>query len=135
MNLQTYDPKTLLTQLITIEKNLSVAIESHFSEPELTVSEDLDKAFSTFFQSKELEGNEVGYLSTQLALLHLKREVEKTIDVLVESNQLRAYYDFISSREVSDIEEKEGKNNRQLFVWGAIFGGILIGVIFLFYLI
>ncbi|KKO89238.1 hypothetical protein AAW12_24325 [Sphingobacterium sp. Ag1] len=136
MNLQTYNPKALLVQLMKIEKELSIAIEFHFSDPDFMVSDDLDNAFNDFFQSKELLGNEVGYLSTQLALLHMKREVEKAIEVLIDSNQLRAYYDFVSfndNHKKKGIENKKGNSKLKLLC--AILLGILLTVIFLFYLI
>src|SRR5690606_25628739 len=70
-----------------------------------------DKALESFLNRQDVKGNEVGFLSTQIALLHLRREVEKTRGVVVETNNLRAWEDFLKregyQKNQKEVEEKK----------------------------
>ncbi|MCW8313886.1 hypothetical protein ABTW24_08880 [Sphingobacterium thalpophilum] len=130
MSSHIYDPKALLLTLIDTEKHLTLEIEKHFSSEGISIAEDIDLAFENFFQSHDLKGNEVGYLSSQLALYQLKREVKKAIEVVVDSNQLRAYYDFIRFRETEGKGPKavEQGLSSGLLIFGGIIAGILLTI-------
>lgn len=134
MSSNTYDPKALLLTLIDTEKHLTLEIEKYFSNEGFSIAEDLDQAFEEFFESRDLMGNEVGYLSSQLTLFQLKREVRKAIDVVVDSNQLRAYYDYIRYNEANKKEKKSFRKGKfpETGFWGSIvIGAILIIAILL----
>ncbi|MGE8427070.1 MAG: hypothetical protein ACN6O7_04315 [Sphingobacterium sp.] len=123
-----YDPKALLLTLIDTEKHLNLEIEKHFSNEGFSIADDLDQAFADFFGSRDLKGNEVGYLSSQLTLLQLKREVRKAIDVVVDSNQLRAYYDYVNLNDAHlQMKSSTGQQKSpKISFWWAVVAGVLI---------
>lgn len=94
MNIDIYDPKELLNVLINIESELEMAMNKHCPDSRFSIDVDPDKALESFLNRQDVKGNEVGFLSTQIALLHLRREVEKTKGVVVDTNNLRAWEDF-----------------------------------------
>lgn len=125
MNQVSYNPKELLTVLIEVETQLKSTINKNYPEREISLSEDLDQALEEFLKQQSLRDNDVGYLSSQMALFHLCREFEKTIGVIIDSNDLRAFHDFRvfmgSDYKEPAIIEKEWKTREML-------SGMLIGV-------
>lgn len=122
-----YEPKELLVALIELEKRLATAVGKYCPNNELLLSEDLDKALEDFLQLREVADNEVGYLSSQLALLHLGREIERTIDVVIESNNLRAYHDYNEYMLGNGVEKSPCKGHWQTkdLLLAAFLGGLL----------
>lgn len=95
MTSKTYDAKSLLVALLELEHKLDKTINEHCPSSELTFDGDLDKALNDFLGRREVDGNEQGYLLSQLALLHLRKEFAKAKDTVVESNNLRAVHDYM----------------------------------------
>ncbi len=96
MTSKTYDAKSLLVALLELEHRLDKTINEHCPSSELTFDGDLDKALNDFLGRREVDGNEQGYLLSQLALLHLRKEFAKAKDTVVESNNLRAVHDYMN---------------------------------------
>lgn len=96
MTTNTYDPKALLGALLSIEYKLDETIDEHCPYSELKFDDDLDKALNDFLGRREFHVNEQGYLLSQLALLHLRKEFIKAKGTIVESNNLRAVHDYIN---------------------------------------
>lgn len=95
MTSNTYDAKSLLVALLELEHRLDTTINEHCPSSELAFDGDLDKALNDFLGRREVDGNEQGYLLSQLALLHLRKEFAKAKDTVVESNNLRAVHDYM----------------------------------------
>ncbi|MBL1409052.1 hypothetical protein [Sphingobacterium faecale] len=130
MNSVSYNPKEILSTLMELESRLKYSINKHCPDRELALSDDLDKALEEFLELKTEADNEVAYLSSQLALLHLHRELEKTIGVVLDTNNLRAFYDFKTFHGMRVIEkpsrEKRWKLHRLFLI--AFIIGLLITV-------
>lgn len=94
MNSVSYDPQELLIALMEIDKKLKLTMAKHCPDQNISIDDDLDKVWDDFFELQGVRNNEIGYVSTQLAILHLRREVEKTMEVVVQTNSLRAIRDF-----------------------------------------
>ncbi len=110
MNSVSYNPKEILSTLNELESRLKCSIQKHCPDRALAFSDDLDKALEEFLQLKNGTDDEVAYLSSQLALLHLHRELEKAIGVIVDSNNLRAFQDFNTCHAMnSPTEQGESK--------------------------
>ncbi|TYP87829.1 hypothetical protein BC792_13324 [Sphingobacterium allocomposti] len=136
MHSGSYDPKDLLSTLMEVERRLETTIEKHCPDKQLSLSEDLDKALEDFLQLKEVKDNEIGYLSSQLALLHLRKEVEKAINVVVESNNLRAYHDFGLHKgafRVSEPTQKGWVPGKTALL--TVLAGLLIAAVSLFFMV
>ncbi|WP_333624368.1 hypothetical protein [Sphingobacterium siyangense] len=122
-----YEPKELLVALIELEKRLATALGKYCPNNDLLLSEDLDKALEDFLQLREVADNEIGYLSSQLALIHLEREIERTIEVVIDSNNLRAYYDYneyLVGKDVKKLAQKRQWQTKDVFL-AALLGGLL----------
>lgn len=90
-----YDPKELLNVLIKVERELEDAMDKYCCDSRFSIDTDVDKTLESFFKQQGVKGNEVGFLSTHIALAHLCREIEKTRSVVVDTNNLRAWEDFV----------------------------------------
>ncbi|MBD1426575.1 hypothetical protein [Sphingobacterium arenae] len=101
-----YDPKELLDTLLKIEYELQEAMEKYCHDSRFSIDVDVEKTLEAFLSRQGVKGNEVGFLSTQIALLHLRREVEKSRDVVVDTNDLRAWEEYTR---YSDHEENRGE--------------------------
>lgn len=136
MSLEFYRSKELLSTLIEVNGKIKHVIEKNCPDTDLVLSEDIDAALEDFLQldDQDVADNNVAYLSSQLALLHLNKEIERAIEVIVEVNDLRAYYDFnsVKMQQVasSDKPVKEAKSkNLVLISWTGMF--CLVAVLFL----
>lgn len=89
-----YNPQEVLISLIEIEKSLKTVIQENCPEKPIALNENLDTALNDLLDAQGANIDKVEYLTTQLSLLHLKRELEKTIQVVIESNELRALLDY-----------------------------------------
>lgn len=105
-----YDPKELLCALFEIEERLEEAIVKYCPESELSVETDLEQAMHHFLNRHDVKGNEVGFLSTQMAMQHLRSEVEKAKGIVVDTNSLRAWKDFKQFQE----ERYPQRNHKQV---------------------
>lgn len=137
MDSLSYDPKELLITLMEMKEKLKSTIAKHCPDHDMSICDDLDKALEDFFQLQHVGNNEIGYLSSQLALLHLFREVERTMEVVVNTNNLRAYYDFKLA-----IEEENRKAPTLIRHWkssdlilAAVLGGLLAAALSLFFVL
>lgn len=104
-----YNPQEVLISLIEIEKSLQTVIQENCPEKPITLNEDLDTALNDLLDAQGANIDKVEYLTTQLSLLHLKRELDKTLQVVIESNELRALLDY--SKYSPDILKKTQKIN------------------------
>lgn len=95
MSVAIYDSKELLKVLMNIESELEMAMNKYCPDSHFSVDVDPDIALENFLNRQDVMGNEVVFLSTQMALMHLRREIEKTKGVVVDTNNLRAWEDFI----------------------------------------
>ncbi|WP_400261967.1 hypothetical protein ACFX5U_20675 [Sphingobacterium sp. SG20118] len=117
MTANTYDAKALLGALMEIEYRLDETINEHCPSSELTFDGDLDKALNDFLGRREVHGNEQGYLLSQLALLHLRKEFAKAKGTVVESNNLRAVHDYQKSNP-DMLQAKSNQNGKQRWIIG-----------------
>lgn len=109
----TYDPKKLLDVLIDVEGQLGRALENYCPHTSFTADINLDQLLEDFLHRQDVKGNEVGFLSTQIALLGLLHEIEKTKGVLVETNNLRAWEDFLKSKRKGHRKEVGKRRSRE----------------------
>jgi len=127
MSQVSYNPKELLSMLVEVETKLKSSVNKNCPEKDISFSEDVDNALEEFLQQQSIQKDDVGYLTSQMALFHLCRELEKTIGVVVESNDLRAYHDFKTymgpDYKEPEIIEKKWKIQEMLV-------GFLVGVFF-----
>lgn len=130
-----YNPKELLTVLIEVETRLKSTINKNCPEKEFSLSDDLDKALEEFLQRQSLRDNDVGYLSSQMALFHLCRELEKTIGVVIDANDLRAFHDFRTfmgdDYQEPEIIKEQGWKSKELLS-GVLIGAFLVSAILFF---
>jgi hypothetical protein len=132
MNSGSYEPKELLATLMEIEEKLRILIDTYCPDKTLSLSGDLDTALNNFLQLQHVPNNEIGFLSSQLALFHLKKEVERARNVVIDSNNLRAFHDY-STYLINNVEQKKIERRRSFvyLILGAFLGGILFTVLFL----
>lgn len=135
MSQVSYNPRELLSVLVEVETKLKSSVNNNCPEKDISFSEDIDDALEEFLQRQSLRANDVAYLSSQMALFHLCRELEKTIGVVVDSNDLRAYHDFKtymgSDYREPVIVEKKWRVREMLL--GALMGAGLVSIIYFSY--
>lgn len=127
MTTNTYDPKALLGALIAIEHQLDETIDGHCPSTELKFDGDLDKALNDFLGRREFHGNEQGYLLSQLALLHLRKEFTKAKGTIVESNNLRAVHDYINRVPYSQQVNSDRRRKQPWLIVACMVFAALIG--------
>ncbi len=136
MKPKTYNPQQLLASLLEVERILVRALKLHCPDQRIYISEDIDKAIEDFLQLRDLNESVVNYLPTQLALLYLYRETEKTIALVVESNNLRAYHDF--GRHLEKLKAVNQDRKSKVRLWEMLFlillGGLIGGVMMYLFL-
>lgn len=115
MKPKAYNPQEILISLLEIEKSLRTVIKENCPEKSITLNEDLDKALNDLLGGESDDIDKVEFLTTQLSLLHLKREIEKTIKVVLETNDLRAFLDYSKHK-----QEILRKINKKKNAWGTI---------------
>lgn len=134
MSQESYNPKELLSVLLDVEAMLKQVIQRNCPENNLLISQDLDLVLDDFFKRQNVREDDIAYLSSQLALLHLSREIEKAKGVVIEVNDLRAFHDFNMhiGKLVSEpkIEEKKWRLNKILL---GVFVGAVIGTAILYF--
>ncbi|MCI0921245.1 hypothetical protein [Sphingobacterium rhinopitheci] len=118
-----YNSKELLSTLIEVEAKLNTVVNNNYSQKDFVFGEDTDAALEQFLQYQNVEDNNAGYISTELAFFYLRKELDKTIDVVIVANDLRAYYDY--NKETIGKEKVEVVESSK-FTWILI--GILIGI-------
>lgn len=133
MNSVSYNPKEILFTLTELEGRLKRSIDKHCPDRGLALSDDLDKALEEFLELKNETDDQVAYLSSQLALLHLQRELEKTIGVVVDSNNLRAFHDFNTFQEMGRESISAKGWNVHMLVLIAFTIGLLVTVTLFFW--
>jgi len=131
-----YNPRELLSVLVEVETKLKSTVNNNCPEKDISLSEDIDDALEEFLQRQSVQDNNVGYLTSQMALFHLCRELEKTIGVVVESNDLRAYHDFKTymgpDYKEPEIVEKKWKGREMFF--GILIGAFLASIVLFLFL-
>lgn len=132
MSSNLYDPRKLLEEFINIEEALHETIANHCPDSQLSVTDDLDEALEVFLSNYNIKGEEVPFLSSQYALLHLQQKVAKTRKVLVEVNNLRAYEDYCRKRKPP--AKSRYNNGKQLIYMLIIYMFLLMIVAAMFYL-
>ncbi len=129
MKPNTYNPKELLNSLLEIEEKLLRTLTLNCPDQRIYISEDIDKAMEDFLQLRDDKEDALGFHPSHLALLYLCRETEKTIDIVVEANNLKAYRDYGKYQETLNVANP--KNERTMHKWrdwfllvlGTLFGG------------
>lgn len=123
MSQVSYNSKELLSALIEMEAKLNHVVNENYSQKEFLFSEDTDAALEEFLQYQSVEDDNAGYITTELAFFYLRKELDKTIDVVVVANDLRAFYDYSRETVYKDkVKVDEGSKFTGLLV------GILIGI-------
>lgn len=132
MSQNSYKPKELLTALIEVDKILKSTINKNCPENKLLFTDDLDKSLEEFLQKKHTKEDDIGYLSSQMALFHLQRELENTIAVVIDSNNLRAFHDFKAYKEDNHLKSsaKEKRWNAREAIIGLLVGSALASLLF-----
>ncbi|MFD2905728.1 hypothetical protein [Sphingobacterium anhuiense] len=137
MNSVSYDPQELLIMLMEIEEKLKSTIAKNCPDQAMAICDDLDRALDDFLQLEDVRNNEIGYLSSQLAYLHLLREVQKAMDIVINTNNLRAFHDFRLTIKQED-QLASGPIRQWKFrdlILAAILGGIVATALFLFFVL
>lgn len=144
MNVDVYNPKELLSILVEIEGKLNTAIEKHCPQSDISSNVDFDKFLASFLERRDVKGNEVGFISTQIALQHLRQEIEKTKSIVVDTNDLRAWHHYVNwknNEQFISLEEKKNKKSVFFFekhlnyIMLAIALGCIITICYIFFLI
>src|SRR5690606_7471724 len=86
-----YDPKELLDTLLKIEYELQEAMEKYCHDARCSGDGDVEKTLEAFVSRQGGRGSEVGFRSTRIAWLHLRREDAKSGDVVVDSSVRRGW--------------------------------------------
>ncbi len=130
MDSANFEPKKLVDLLESLERTVNTAIAEHCPAKGLHLSGNVKNSLDDFFNIKPEKVNDVAFISTQLAMLHLQQEINKTRDVIVDSNDLRAYYDYTKRVKkdlpeqplLEDTDTKKDIINRyyKLAFWGSI---------------
>lgn len=129
MNKDIYNPKELLSTLVKMENQLDQAMDKYCPHSKLSFDVDIDKALGNFLSRQDVKGNEVGFLSTQIALQHLRREVEKAKGIVVDTNGLRAWEDFLKFKYDQEALKSIGeKNKTSKFCIGTELNYVMIGI-------
>lgn len=133
MNKVSYNPKELLSVLIDLDGKLKSTVDKNCPETSLNISDDLDDALEDFLKESNLVDNDIGFLTSQMALLQLQRELKKTIDIVVDTNDLAAFRDFeiYRSSKVSYADNPPKWKLKEM-AFGALAGAILVSVILFF---
>ncbi len=126
-----YNPKQLLLELREIEETLKTTIDRNCPNPGINIVQDLDKAMDDFLQFYGGDDQDIGLISSQLALLHIQREVERAILVVVDSNNLRAYNDFEIHHSTLAVANRRSKRwNTKEMILGILVGGSVVALMF-----
>lgn len=132
MNMDIYDPKELLNTLVEIENQLEQAMDNYCPNSKLSFDVDPDKALKSFLDRQDVKGNEVGFLSTQIALQHLRHEVVKTKEVVIDTNSLRAWEGFLKwehARDDQKIREEKNKESKlPIAIIGTKLNYLMLGI-------
>lgn len=119
-----YNAKELLATLLEVEAMLVEVNSKNYPNREFLLTEDTDKILEEFLEYQSVEDSNAGYISTELALFYLRKELVKTIDIVVISNDLRAYNDY-NREHITHIAKPNKKSNN----WNNILFGFLLGFI------
>lgn len=137
MRSEFYKPKELLSTLIEVDDRLKSTIEKHCPNKDLKLSGDVDDDLQDFLQLTASADNDVAYLSSQLALLHLHKEMEKAIEIIVEVNGLRAHHDFSLMQAATKLKSKKTAkaSDAKKYIFIGLLGGLILAfVLFLWVL-
>lgn len=127
MNKEFCDPRELLSALIEVDTKLNITINEYSKNSDVMQSKDIDQILEEFIEDQNNKYTDNKSLLSELALLCLRREVQKTIDVVVDSNSLRAHYDFekqFNNSIKTDAAEIRKWRLREIF-FGAMIGVII----------
>lgn len=129
MNNDIYNPKKLLGSLLEMEQQLEQAMDKYCPHSKLSFDVDLDKALGLFLSRQDVKGNEVGFLSTQIALQHLRREIEKVKGIVTDTNGLRAWEDFLKFKQDQEaLKSITEKNKTSKFSIGTALNYVMLGI-------
>lgn len=141
MDSANFEPKKLVDLLESLEEIVGTAIAEHCPAKGLHVSGNVKNSLDDFFSIMPEKVNDVAFISTQLAMLHLQEEINKTRDVLIDANDLRAYYDYSKQvkKEVhqkvllDNLDEKTDYISKyyKLAFWGSV---VVVSFIVLYYI-
>ena len=70
-----YNSKELLSTLIEVEAKLNTVVNNNYSQKDFVFGEDTDAALEQFLQYQNVEDNNAGYISTELAFFYLRKEI------------------------------------------------------------
>lgn len=136
MSQEYYNPKELLSELLKVETVIKQVIEKNCPENDRMNSQDLDLALEDFLRKQSIRNDNIAFLSSQLALLHLSAEIKKTIGLVVEVNDLRAFHDFNmylgKIEEEPKVEKIRWKVNEILIGIGVLFG-VAMGSVMIYF--
>lgn len=130
-----YNPKELLSILVDIDKQLKSVVDENCPARYLNVSGNIENGLEDFLIESNLLEDDIGYISSHIALLQLSREFEKTVQIVIETNDLQAHYDFNSLKEgsLNTKESKTSKVNYRDLLLGTLIGVILALCFFLLF--
>jgi len=132
MSQVSYNSKELLSTLVEIEDRLETVLNKNYPKKEFYLTEDTDEALEKILQYQTIEDDNAGYISTELAFFYLRKELEKTIDIVVISNDLRAYYDYSKQTSLKEPEKEVEKKGVRDILIGTLIGIAITTIIFLF---
>lgn len=106
---QSYNPQELVRVLLEMEDMLAHTLQHYCPTHPIIIGEDVEQVCEDFLKINHLKDDQIGYVSSNLALLHLKNEIVKAKNVVVDSNNMRAYVDFQQSKNVTEAKDTSTK--------------------------
>lgn len=131
-----YDPKELLSVLVELDFKLQTLVNEQCPEDgELNIENGIEQALDDFLTKSNLLEDDIGYLTSQMALHQLGQEIKKTIEIVVETNNLQAHHDFNSFKQKKILAARSNTAaNRSIFKpWLAAGFFTIVLVVYLFY--
>lgn len=133
----TTSPRELLSNLIEIEVKLKTSIENHCAKKEF-LEEPSTTTIDDFLLDQNLSEEDMDIKISELALLSLNKELDKAMAVIIDVNNLRAYYDYQKHCDMLIVpEEKQQAPDKKLYYVQLLIGAV-IGVavsMFVFYVL
>lgn len=132
-----YDPKELLSVLVELDYKLQTLVNEQYPEDsQLNIDNGIEEALDDFLTKSNLLEDDIGYLTSQMALHQLGQEIKKAIEIVVETNNLQAHHDFNSFKLKKILAAKSNNTaaNRSIFKpWLAAGFFTIVLVVYLFY--
>jgi hypothetical protein len=116
-----------------VEQTLKMTIDTNCPNPGIKITQDLDNALNEFLKFYGDEDKNIGYIASQIALIHLQGELEKAIKVVVDANNLKAYNEFDRHRKAMGVlpDKTKKKWTTKQMGFALLTGGMIATFIFL----